>query len=130
MRELRRRRWHTPVGERCEITSKLVPVSVLSGQNGTTGQAKQQDRGDLCTASPRAREDDGDDRGQCLQDAGVAQEIDEPCSDDPTNERRSCTERTQCMNDVSLRSLPHNVSDLDVDILLACSLWSLLCIFH
>lgn len=45
MREMRRRWWHTPVGERREI--KLVPVSVLGGQNGTTGQAKQQDRGDL-----------------------------------------------------------------------------------
>ena len=100
MRGLRRRRWHTPVGGRREI--KLVPVSVLGGQNGTTGQAKQQDRGDLCTASPRAREGDGNDRGQCLQGAGVAQ-IERPCSDDPANERRPCTERTQCMNDVSLR---------------------------
>ena len=53
---------------------------------GTAGRAKQQDRGDLCTASPRAREGDGDDRGQCLQDAGVAQEIDEPFSGDPANE--------------------------------------------
>lgn len=97
---------------------------------GTAGQAKQQDRGDLCTASPGAREGDGDDRGQCLQDAGVAQEIDEPFSGDPANERRPCMDRTQCMNDLSLRSLFHNVSDLDIDILLACSLSSLLCIFH
>lgn len=45
MRELRRRRWHSPVGERREI--RLVPASVLGGQNGTTGQAQQQDRGDM-----------------------------------------------------------------------------------
>lgn len=40
MRELRRRRWHTPVRERREITSKLVPVPVLGGQNGD-GRAGQ-----------------------------------------------------------------------------------------